>query len=275
MWPVGFLTVVPIVTFWVGCSLCYFGGLDSEKNIHNPKNQVTLKGTLKRMVSLHVLQFASLYPLEAMWSSCPIKVEVYGFRWVYFLGGIFVLDTLQYMSHRLYHEVPWLYRHVHKTHHEIKSPWSFGALYNSYPDAILTGALMTVVFLVFLGYTLEEYSWVLTLGTVATIIDHVDYFDHLDIFGKREHHRRHHEVNINCNYSQPFFTFWDKVLGTEYREPRTGPSPLPKEKQEEEMEQEEEEEEEEEEEVDYQTLRHEARRQYLLAHQNHIKHKQL
>ena len=205
------LSLLPIFTFWTVSFFLYFGGFDSVANMQNPKNSVTVRQTLFRMVQLQFLQIVTTLPVE--WGFVPIPAEVYGFRCWYFLGGIFLLDTIEFFVHYAYHANPWLYRHFHKTHHEMKTSFSFGALYNSIPEALLTGGIIGFLFLHVFQFTLQEFSYVTTLGTILTCIDHCEYFDHVYWLGRREFHKKHHESGQG-NYQQPFFTFWDVLLRT-------------------------------------------------------------
>jgi len=205
------LTLLPILTFWTVSSFFYFAGLDSVASMQNPKNSVSVRKTLWRMLQLNLLQIATTLPYE--WGLLNMN-PIYGFRWTYFIGGIFLLDTIEFFMHYGYHSHPWLYRHFHKTHHEMKTSFSFGALYNSFPEALLTGGIIGLLFLHVFQFTLEEFSYVTTLGTLFTCIDHCEYFDHFYWLGRREYHKKHHEFG-NGNYQQPFFTFWDILFNTE------------------------------------------------------------
>lgn len=208
------LSLLPIFTFWTVSFFFYVTGFDSVANMQNPKNSVTVRKALCRMVQLQFLQILTTLPVE--WGLVPISAGVYGFRWWYFIGGIFLLDTIEFFMHYAYHSNPWLYRHFHKTHHEMKTSFSLGALYNSIPEAVLTGAIIGLFFLHLFQFTLQEFSYVTTLGTIFTCIDHCEYFDHVYWLGRREFHKKHHEYGQG-NYQQPFFTFWDVLLRTKIK----------------------------------------------------------
>ena len=216
----GFYAALPIFMYWLSCSVCYWGGLDSIKNIKNPKNNVTVNQTVIRVIQIHVLQSVGLYLQEVngWWSPPFFQPKLHEMRLVYLVAGPLVMDTVEYFSHRLFHAVPWLYRHVHKTHHKLKTSWSFGALYNSFPDAVTVGLALNLTYLVCLGYSVAEFSWVISVSNVFTVLDHVDYFDNVEWLGKKNHHRHHHEINVQKNFQQPFFTFWDTWLGTKLQQ---------------------------------------------------------
>jgi sphinganine C4-monooxygenase len=60
-----------------------------------------------------------------------------------------VLDTWQYLGHRLMHQNRFLYRHVHSYHHRLVAPYAFAAQYNHPVEALLidivSGALAILV----------------------------------------------------------------------------------------------------------------------------------
>lgn len=207
-------TFWPIGIFWTLSSLLYFGGFDNPKYIASKRNSVTVKQTIQRMLMLNLLQIATTLPLEMGYLNdlSPLPPND-TFRWSYFLGGIFLLDTIEYFVHFAYHWSPWLYKHFHKTHHEMKLSWSYGALYNSYPEALLTGSVIGFMCFSVYGMSMCEFACVTSVGTIFTCLDHCAYFDDRNWFGRKEFHKNHHFYG-NGNYQQPFFTFWDILFQT-------------------------------------------------------------
>ena len=65
------------------------------------------------------------------------------------------------------------------------------------------------VFIFLCKYSLLEFNIVNSIAYVATVLQHTD----LNTFHSN-YHRVHHEKNVNCNYQQPFFTYWDRLFGT-------------------------------------------------------------
>lgn len=197
------LSILPIVVYWSACFTCHYLGLDASESTMAAKSSVTLRDTIKRVAILHFLQLLMFLPLEFG----LVTDRVYGWSVLNIMLGVVFIDTLEYWIHRTYHAIPALYT-LHKTHHAMIIPWSFGALYNSWGEAVLTGGIITNVFL--LWFSVEEYCYVLCLANVATVMDHVQYFDSL----KNRHHRLHHELYPGRNFQQPFFTFWDDLFHT-------------------------------------------------------------
>ncbi len=207
----GFHTCFPVLTFWLTATLLHTCGFDTVENIGNPKNIVSLRQTMTRMLQLNALQMITVFPMELGYS--PF-VTIDGFRWWYFLFGIILLDSIEFWLHLSYHRVPFLYQHLHKAHHEMKSSWSFGALYNSFAESIVTGAVLSTAFLLLFQFTLMEFTLVTSLGIIWACFDHCAYFDSVTWLGRKDHHRLHHESHHGRNFQQPFFTFWDVWMKT-------------------------------------------------------------
>jgi sphinganine C4-monooxygenase len=122
------------------------------------------------------------------------------------------MDTIQYWIHRLHH-VKYIYRHTHKIHHELIIPWSFGAVYNSIGETIITAPIIYLFFIKLFGYSLLEFNFVTSLAYIATILQHTNLNRY-----HSDYHLVHHKLNYNYNYQQPFFSYWDKLMGT-YKDP--------------------------------------------------------
>lgn len=191
----------PILTFWLCSSFFYFFKLDKFTN----DNEQQIIPAIIGMLILNIPQIFSTVIMELN----PMFMTLDGFRWSYFLFGIFIIDTMEYFLHRLYH-FKFLYK-FHKIHHEIKDPFSFAAFYNSFSEAIITSTIITTTMIFILGFTLQEFTIVYCFAIVATVMDHCDWF-----YQYKNHHWIHHKVNQNCNYQQPFFDYWDRLLGTKH-----------------------------------------------------------
>lgn len=64
---------------------------------------------------------------------------------VRFGAAMLVMDAWQYSFHRVFHEVPWLYKHVHFWHHTISIPYSYGALYQHPVEMLIMDTLSGLV----------------------------------------------------------------------------------------------------------------------------------
>jgi len=128
-------------------------------------------------------------------------------RILYILLGIWWIDTIEYFTHRLFHTNKYLYKNFHKVHHYLHDTYHFAALYNNAFEATLTGSMLFGG-IYMLGISYKEYIIVTMLANVATVIDHT-YINY-----KNKFHYLHHSQYHNYNFQQPFFTYYDRLLGT-------------------------------------------------------------
>ena len=72
------------------------------------------------------------------------------------------------------------------------------------------------------GMTTRQAMWFFTISTIKTVDDHCGYefpWDPLQHFTSNNaaYHDIHHQSwGIKTNFSQPFFIFWDRLLGTQW-----------------------------------------------------------
>ena len=200
-------TMLPILTFWTTVAWYTYNGMavpSKKQKFDGP----TVLGMGMRMIQINLLHIVST--LANIMASHILSGEVvdHGFsvRWWTLPVGIVAMDTIQYICHRTFHSVPVLYR-FHKVHHEIKALYSIGALYNSIWEVIITGAAMGALFYNVLGYRPFEFALLSSLSFVQTVREHTPSFG-------KTCHWVHHNTNINANFQQPFFSYWDKLFGT-------------------------------------------------------------
>jgi sterol desaturase/sphingolipid hydroxylase (fatty acid hydroxylase superfamily) len=152
----------------------------------------------------------------------------------HFLGMLLGCDALFYWTHRLLHANGWLYRNVHKQHHEFKATTVWASEYFGVIDMlmnILPGVIPAIV--------MNSHFMVLMLFTGVrqwqTVQSHAGFdlpFDILNrgVFsGGARRHDFHHSHNVGC-YGD-WMPFWDYIMGTDVqyqaywkktREPRKG-----------------------------------------------------
>ncbi|CAN6934999.1 unnamed protein product, partial [Brassica oleracea] len=111
------------------------------------------------------------------------------------------------------------YHHVHSHHHRLVVPNAVGALYN-HPVEVISDMLGGAAAFFASGMTPRTSVWFFCLVTVKTVDDHCGLripgnLFHVLFKNNSAYHDIHHQVNgVKYNYSQPFFTFWDRVMGT-------------------------------------------------------------
>jgi len=134
--------------------------------------------------------------------------------------AIFIVDTWQYFLHRAMHMNKWLYTTFHSRHHRLYVPYAFGALYNHWFEGFLLDTLGASIAFKVAGMSTRQGMWFFTCSTIKTVDDHCGYslpwdpLQHLTSNNAGYHDIHHQSWGIKTNFSQPFFTFWDRFLGT-------------------------------------------------------------
>jgi len=117
----------------------------------------------------------------------------------------------------------WLYVTFHARHHRLYVPYAYGALYNHPFEGFLLDTLGTGLAYLVSGMTVRQSMWFFTCSTIKTVDDHCGYslpFDPLQLITSNNagYHDIHHQSwGIKSNFSQPFFTFWDRLLDTMWK----------------------------------------------------------
>lgn len=137
-----------------------------------------------------------------------------------FIIAICIVDTWQYFMHRAMHMNKYLYTTFHSRHHRLYVPYAYGALYNHPVEGLFMDTLGAGIAYLVTGMTVRQSMWFFTSCTIKTVDDHCGYAFPWDPLQKLTgnnagYHDVHHQSwGIKTNFSQPFFTFWDRVLGT-------------------------------------------------------------
>lgn len=155
-----------------------------------------------------------------------------------FVFAILVVDTWQYFWHRAMHMNKWLYSTFpttyvkqtpdtdtatatfHSRHHRLYVPYAYGALYNHPVEGFLLDTLGTGLAYLLSGMSPRQSMWFFTCSTIKTVDDHCGYalpwdpLQHITSNNAGYHDVHHQSWGIKTNFSQPFFTFWDRFLGT-------------------------------------------------------------
>ncbi|GFG23769.1 sphingolipid C4-hydroxylase SUR2 [Aspergillus udagawae] len=141
---------------------------------------------------------------------------------VQFTVGVFIVDTWQYFLHRAMHLNRWLYVTFHSRHHRLYVPYAFGALYNHPVEGFLLDTAGAGIAFLVTRMTNRQSMWFFTCSTIKTVDDHCGYafpWDPLQHFthNNAAYHDIHHQSwGIKTNFSQPFFTFWDRLFNTRW-----------------------------------------------------------
>ncbi|KAL4900918.1 hypothetical protein BDW74DRAFT_160797 [Aspergillus multicolor] len=140
-----------------------------------------------------------------------------------FTWGICVVDTWQYFLHRAMHLNRWLYVQFHSRHHRLYVPYAYGALYNHPVEGLLLDTVGAGIGFLTSGMTHRQSMWFFTFSTIKTVDDHCGYafpwdpLQHATSNNAAYHDIHHQSWGIKTNFSQPFFTFWDRLFNTQWK----------------------------------------------------------
>ena len=142
-----------------------------------------------------------------------------------FILCFLLIDFVQYLMHRIHHQVPFLWR-LHRLHHSEKEVDSYSTFLHHPVEALLVFILLTIFFVIFdiPVIVILVYSIVQGLHSAFThskilVPQKIDFYLRRLIITPNAH-RLHHSLDKsegNTNFGQ-LFLIWDKLLGTyEYR----------------------------------------------------------
>lgn len=139
-----------------------------------------------------------------------------------FAAIIIVHDAYFYWSHRMMHD-PKLFKTFHRLHHRSVTPTPFAAYAFSTPEALVMTAFMPL-WLFFVPTSGTVIFAFLMFMIIRNVMGHAG----LELMPRwwlntpltrwintTTHHDLHHSGRFNRNYGL-YFTFWDKLCGTEH-----------------------------------------------------------
>jgi sphinganine C4-monooxygenase len=96
-------------------------------------------------------------------------------------------------------------------------------LYNHPVEGFVLDTLGTVIAYLVSGMTPRQSMWFFTCSAMKTVDDHCGYalpwdpLQHITANNAAYHDIHHQSWGIKTNFSQPFFTFWDRAFKTMWR----------------------------------------------------------
>ncbi|KAK4751937.1 hypothetical protein SAY87_020735 [Trapa incisa] len=223
-------TIAPIVIYWVYAG--FYQLLPSMDNyrLHtrreeDEKNPVHIAAVVRGVLLQQLLQAIAAQSLFLLTSntssmsgitaqpSIPIQI-------MQFIVAMLVMDTWQYFVHRYMHHNKFLYRHIHSQHHKLVVTYAIGALYNHPLEGLLLDTVGGAISFLVSGMSARTSVYFFCFATIKTIDDHCGLWLPGNIFhmffkNNTAYHDVHHQFQgLKYNYSQPFFSIWDRILGT-------------------------------------------------------------
>ena len=131
-------------------------------------------------------------------------------------------DAWFYWTHRLLHRPAW-FKRWHRTHHKTVTPTPFAAYAFDWREALVQVAMPLAIgfvlpipflaFFAFLGIMIARN----VLGHCGTELHPRGFADHWfwGNFTTTTHHDLHHSGGFGSNYGL-YFTWWDRICGTEH-----------------------------------------------------------
>ncbi|KAF2297496.1 hypothetical protein GH714_024397 [Hevea brasiliensis] len=203
-------TFAPIVVYWLYAGFYQLlPPLDKYRCTLEKRREKNLV-PLPKVVKLTSTSDASGITIQP---SIPIQI-------VQIIIAMFVMDTWQYFVHRYMHQNKFLYRHIHSQHHRLVVPYAIGALYNHPLEGLLLDTVGGAISFLVSGMTARTGVIFFCFAVVKTVDDHCGLWLPGNIFhfffqNNTAYHDIHHQLQgTKYNYSQPFFSIWDKLLGT-------------------------------------------------------------
>lgn len=145
---------------------------------------------------------------------------------LYLVGLLLWHDTWFYWTHRAMHDrriFPWM----HRTHHRSTTPTPFAAYAFSTSEAVVQTAFFPL-WLAVVPTPIDATFIFLTVMIVRNVMGHAGHelhprgwADHpvLQWINTTVHHDLHHSGGFRTNYGL-YFTWWDRICGTEHPEYR-------------------------------------------------------
>src|SRR4051794_7933869 len=138
--------------------------------------------------------------------------------WVQGIGAFLIADLMLYISHRLKHQIKWLW-YFHSIHHSQENLNAMTAFRVHFVDLIVRGAITTVP-IAFVGGAPITWSLFIVVRTFCAFLTHANVKTNLGplkyIIVSPQFHRLHHSIlpeHFDMNYGERL-VIWDFLFGT-------------------------------------------------------------
>jgi Delta7-sterol 5-desaturase len=179
------------------------------------------------LASIRTILVYTVVSVFIIWSvrNGLIQAPQESFGWLGNLGMLaFILvmhDAYFYWTHRTMHH-PKLFKRFHRFHHRTVTPTPWAAYSFAIPEAIVMAVFMPIWMFLVPTPSVVLFSF-LAVMIVRNCMGHAGLELHargwashplLKWISTTTHHDLHHSGNFNSNFGF-YFTFWDKIMGTE------------------------------------------------------------
>jgi ferredoxin-NADP reductase/sterol desaturase/sphingolipid hydroxylase (fatty acid hydroxylase superfamily) len=225
LWYVGFAFPFFLI-FWIAGKK-YFKKLriqETERaNRHHFKHDLAFSSST--FLIFAIMDASFLYLESIGYTKIYFNITEYGYLWlgISFFIVLFIDDMFFYWSHRAMH-LPRFYKFFHKVHHESTDPSPLTAFAFHPSEAIIENLMHFVLpFLLPLNFSVM-IAWQV-FSMLNNVLAHLGYEIYpkgwiklplLQLKTASTHHNMHHQL-FNGNYAL-YFTWWDKWMGTEFKE---------------------------------------------------------
>ncbi|KAI3936548.1 hypothetical protein MKW92_045648 [Papaver armeniacum] len=225
--------ISPVVVFWLYAGVHHILPPLDHYRLHTRKEAASqnlvsiptvIKGVLLQQSISATVAYSFFWVNNSMLSSSEVVVQPsFSIQILQFIVSMLVLDAWQYFGHRYMHQNKFLYKHIHSVHHRVVVPYAFGAAYSHPLEGLLLDTFGSVASMLISGMTARTSVFFYSLFAIKGIDDHsglwLPEYNPLQLIfqcNTAYHDIHHYGVRgIKYNYSQPFFTFWDKLYGTQ------------------------------------------------------------
>ncbi|EOY01946.1 hypothetical protein QUC31_013515 [Theobroma cacao] len=225
-------TFVPIAVYWIYSGICMALGSFENYRLHTKKDEEEKNLVTKQTVINNVLLLQTLQATVAVFlfkvtgndagassksqSSTSLVVSA-----GQFVMAMLVLDTWHYFMHRYFHRNKFLYRYIHSQHHRLVVPYAFGAFYNHPLEAFVLDIMGSGLSYLLSGMSPRTSIFFFCFTTIKSVDDHCGLWlpagnlFHIFFSNNSAYHDVHHHFHGGkYNFSQPFFSLWDRIMGT-------------------------------------------------------------
>jgi len=233
--------IIPIIIYSIldELRLPFFEKLRITPGVHasNEKKKKALMMSLKNMV-VFILPSSILSPMmfgEVLGMSIdPELVPSWLHTMILLFVFLVIYDFAFYFNHRLFHEIPTLYKRFHKDHHHFNVPFALSSMAVHPVELAINSTAFMLGPMLFRPHLFVLWAWLIVIQIIG-VEDHCGYkfafsfSDLIPLAGGSEFHDWHHKY-FSGNYAS-FFPFIDQLFNTKksYRKKDLVSKQMPKE----------------------------------------------